>query len=138
MPSLTLGDWSLIFVITTIMAAAAVCLITWKLAYSDGYHDGKNAEQCRQAQRRLNAAARARDAGRPLPRPSGQPWYVVIEKRTVPLVHGPIRPAAYRQALLTDTGEFRAIAKAGTDLYIEDMQREGSAYRAKITEELRA
>jgi hypothetical protein len=137
MPALSLGDWAFIFIIVTVIACAGCCLVMWKLAYADGYHAGKAAEQSRQAERRLRDAARARAARETLPRsPVREPWYVVIEKRTmrIPVPPGPARYGS----LITDTGEFRAVAKAGTDLYIEDMQREGNAYRAKITEQLRA
>jgi len=137
MSSLTLGDWAFIFIITTITAASGICLITWKLAYIDGYHAGKNAEQARQAQRRLRDAARARAARETLPRsPGREPWYVVIEKKTLALPVPP-HPARYG-SLLTDTGEFRAVAKAGTDLYIDQLQRDGEAHRARIRQELRA
>jgi hypothetical protein len=139
MQSLTPEDWALIFIITTLLAAAAVCIITWKLAYADGYHAGKAAEHARQAHRRIreNRAARARETLPLPPGPVPAPWpYMVIEKRTLAL---PVPPHPARWgSLLTDTGEFRAIAKAGTDLYIDQLQAEGEAHRARIRQELTA
>ena len=125
---MTTGDWAFFLLTITVSACAVVCWIAWHVAYTDGYNDGRDYERGRRAERRIRdnrrQAAGARSVGVP-------PWYHIVEPRRT--AAPPPGPAQWHTMLLSDTGEFRALAAAGTDRYIGRMQAEEESYRQALT-----
>jgi hypothetical protein len=143
------SDWALTAVILTILAVIASMLIAYRMGYSDGWHEGRSSEHARQSVRRIRenraaAVASPATAARP-------PWHITVRPASTPGTRRhahvtAIPPQAPRldsgpgttrfPALLTDTGEFRALAKASTDDWISRLEADGDAYRAQIRQEL--
>ena len=119
------------FIGAVLWAAAWIGLAGWwgHACREDGWREGCEYELDRQAGAALAA----------IPAQEG------IAAKTGPLP-GPGRPqpprlpapgkGTARLPRLTATGEFRALAKAGTDLFIEQMEAEMEAHRQQLRKEL--
>lgn len=118
------------------------------LQWKDGHEAGRLYERNRQSERRIRANQDQGRARPPAASPAGgqPPWYTVVTPTrlvrggiggpsTVPIPH---RHAPRLPVLLTDTGEFRQAAVAGTDLFIASMQADEENYRRSMRQEISA
>ena len=118
-----------IYIGLCLWAAAWLAVAAWwgHVCHADGWREGCEYELDRQAGAALAAipaqeGIRAKHAP-PAPMMRPQP----------PRDSG---PGTRRLPKLTGTGEFRALAKAGTDLFIEQMEAEMEAHRQQLRKEL--
>ena len=141
-------EWVMLLITLIFLAICVTGYVCYRIGYSDGDHNGRTSERNRQNMRRLRES---RAAAVTSPASAAPPWYVKVEGVSIPgarrhrhVTAIPPQPGRLDHpagtvrfpALITNTGEFRAAAKARTDDWIERMDADGDAYRAQIRQEL--
>lgn len=117
-----------------VLLSTGACIVLRRLARTDGYNEGREYEQNRQAMRRLRET-RAQEGIRSKTTLGAPSWYVNVSEDRRGVAMPGIPMAAFAAAPVrrgTATGEIRGLA-AATDHFITRIGAEGDAYRRELS-----